>query len=195
MKFRFLTSSDGTIGVSKHGEDVMKPKETEEKDKGTPSEKEDTSNKNDAVKVNDTTDLVLCGGSLEVEAKRLRSALQRSEEEMRQLRYELSECYTKKSVKPEKVGRSTKSPKGRSPKSSEKTSTNAKKQNKSSNVKKQKKPSRETALESQNPMLKHALKALREDRQEDRKKIDQIGFIQQVIAFVFKARTVEGTHK
>ena len=188
MTFRYLTSSDGTIGVSKHGEDFSEPKETEDKDKGTrtSSEKEDTSNKNDIVKVKDETDLVLCEGSLEVEAKRLQSALQRSEEKMGRLRYELSECYTTKSVKSEKVGRSTKSPKGRSTKSPKKTSTT---------VKKQKKSSLETALESQNTILKHALKALREVRREDKKKVDQIGFIQQVMAFVFNARKVEGAPK
>jgi len=67
------------------------------------------------------------------------------------------------------LGRSTKSPKktsekvGRSTKLPKKTSTSVKKQNTLSRV---------TALESQNTMLKHALKALREDCHGDKKKID-----------------------
>jgi len=197
MKFRFLTSSDGIIEVSEpedsseHGRDVFEPEpdEIEKEDKSNSSEKEDKSSEKDDVKVEDETCLVLCEVNLDVEVKHLRSALQRLEDEMRKLRSELSECHTTKDVKSDEVGRSTKPPKktseeeGRSTKSPKKTSTNVKKQNLSS---------RETALESQNTMLKHALKALREDCQEDKKKKDHIGFIQQVMAVVFKASKVEG---
>jgi len=166
MKFKFFISSDGIIEVSEH-EHEHEPEETEEEDKSSSSEKKDKSSKKDNVKVDDTG-LVFCEGNLDVEVQRLRSALKRSEKEMRKLRYELSECHTTKKVKSENVGISTKAPK----------------------VKKQsKKPSKEIALESQNAMLKHALKSLKEElRREDNKEENQVGFLQQFMAFVFNGQ-------
>ena len=171
--FNFFISSDGIIKVSEP-EDVSdpEPEETEEED-SNPSVKEKKSSKKDHVKVEDETGFVLCKGNLDAEVKNLRSALQRSEKEMRKLRSKLSECHTLKIPKSSNMGGSTKAPQKALPKVKNQT----------------KKSSQETALKSQNVMLKHALNSLAEElRQEDNTKKNQVGFLQQLMAFVFNSR-------